>query len=305
MLNRKLPTISEKLIENDTVNKRLAIVLYNQATENAQKKTTTGSFPEYLLITAELEELLKPFISKLIVHKNYQTYNEIFLNWDLSTYKNINNGIACSIVRDIVLTLLKDFKSVPLANKYIEISDEYRNYLAAQISKSIANITDKETLLTIYGILVKKAVNEGRGQPPEDSSIADIQNAISCYLQNQSGRKELIAKLTDLLPETALQAVKKHGVITNGLDILRGSELNPATKVNSFYKRLKKDKNILTASRDTGFSKFIKGLGVVAATIFGFGVGGYVAYRELFCKTRGSKFVDNVDKIEKSFKKSA
>lgn len=91
--------------------------------------------------------------------------------------------------------------------------------------------------------------------------------------------------------------------MTKAVEILQ--EDPSPRQLDNFYGHLIKNKNDLMVSRnESGFKTFLKGLGVAGATIFGLGIGGYFAYRELFIQSRGKNFINEINQTYNTLKKS-
>lgn len=119
------------------------------------------------------------------------------------------------------------------------------------------------------------------------------------YCNNENRRQQIDGILAGS-PSLAT-ALKKYQSIDAAERILQNpdKQASSLSVISSFFQHLEKNDSLLTQRRDSGFVTFLKGLGVVAATLAGFIVGGFVAYKFMFGSraSRGQMFFNEVADI--------
>lgn len=187
-------------------------------------------------------------------------------------------------------------------NKYSEACATYKEHLERAVEDKVNQITDLVLLEELYRNLIKSS--NGEAKLPSDLRWAKSKIATSILNQyhNENTKKMLDQKL-NAYPTLKL-TLRKHSIIDSFEKLLSNSTSteNHRTEeklVQKFHVQLKINASILTLRRDTGLMTFAKGLGVLTAGIFGFGVGGYFAYEHFFGMkaTHGHQFIKNINKI--------
>lgn len=187
------------------------------------------------------------------------------------------------------LNILVDYlNSHPMANFTAPVIIALLTALSSQNNEG-------DTIRPMHSVLIYIAkrtpqafldLTEARGTSDEKKYI----NACSQY----------IVHLTDALhknPNDGL-AKQKREIVLNALHTLL--TINTPTseqRISNFKQVLIADKDTLCLRRDHLLLTFIKAIGVLGASIFGFGVGGFIAYKKLFGKqaTDGGKLLDAVE----------
>lgn len=253
------------LIFNSKINIKEVFKIYDQAFAMAQKKKSVPGGDDIL---DELSEILGSTIANWNLKSDFDKYYQIFSNWQLPQNLEPEQAYKCISFQ---AAIMEKICTAQLLN-YKTMSIDYKNYLSDKIDNEIRNISNKDT-----------------------------QQAVSYYLQNQSGQTDIVSELENpkLLSLSTIQLIKKHSVMITAIQILNGSGEDPIPKLTNFYEHLRANKADLIVSRkEPGFKTFLKGLGVTAATIFGFGIGGYVAYQKLFCNSQGKQYFNKTEALE-------
>lgn len=185
---------------------------------------------------------------------------------------------------------------------YKKSASTYKERLESEIRKEVRKIKDDD-IKNLYGNL-KQTVSNTPSELPE--KISDARNNISSILINQY-RLGTTEKQNDTEKQLVhypklIDTLKKLTVMEEASKELQQPEHTKDQLENNFLKHLKNNKPILTKRRDSEFDSFLKGLGVVAASILGIGFGGYYAHKYLFGSkaTEGSKHISEMFRTSKS-----
>lgn len=219
----------------------------------------------------------------------------------------------------IIVNVVNDAKIAIMAARLIAAEDVGADDILPEIEKSLRNDLNNENLLddSRYDQLYSAIENWMPDICNNLNSLEDQNNAGSCGYVQQALLSVLPALRAEQRVNNYLNASKnylnyielkqklqydpvlkeKHEVITYLIaSVSKSSSLSDDDKINKFHKLLKENQKILSLdSNDSGLLRFIKAIGVVAATFLGVGIGGYLAYGHFFghYDKKGKDFISN------------
>ena len=327
------------LIENDKINTEFALELYQQAFTQAvqkyeadlkqkqedeadlkqkqeyeaDKKDKKDKIKSILAenVVPVLEGILSPLIQGDLTNPTtYSKLEKTIIDWDAS-HLPPEDSAKCAEVQKALLTVLPDLKKL---QHYEENARKYQEYLENIIISEVKKIKKESLLEKLKKSLIKEAnISITQGdlislKVKNDKKIVIDKEKIASALLNQYRESEKQADIKDMLVKNTKlsDALEKLRVMQEAKAILQNKDKIENTKLEEkFFKYLEDNKPILTKRRDNHFDVLVKGLGVAAGTVFGFGIGGYVAYRNLFGSkaTRGHEFIHEVSEVRNNKKR--
>lgn len=175
--------------------------------------------------------------------------------------------------------------------KYYKASESYAIYLHEVIDDEIAHLNnhaleDLADELGMKNISNKKLISKELCKKIINPTIIS---------QEKDKLLNLIRGKSNLQ-----DALAKYEVIKQAQAGLEKKDESNDVKINNFEEHLRNSQRLLTQRRDSGFMTFLKGLGVASASIFGLGVGGFLAYQHLFGSkaTEGHRYLKETAKIQ-------